>query len=353
MVEVLGMRTTDRRRRMARCATLLAGLLGAAGCGGVEAGTASAAPTAATPAATPAARPTAAAETARETFVVDTVWVDVPLALPAQLYVERDAVVAARAGGTVEAIHADLGEGVRAGARMATIESADQRIALAQATAADENARRLAARVRALMGAGGSTPAEAEQAELVARQAALTLAQARRAMELTAVPAPFAGRVSARYVRARQLVAPGDTLFRVTEPGPLLARVRVPEEAAGTLAVGMRAEVLGGRGVRAPATVQRVAPAVDAASGTREVVLRLRDAAGLLPGSSVSVHVSGERRRVLAVERAAVGADGYVLVMQGGRPTLRAVTLGADLGDGRVEVSGGLAAGERVSRPPA
>jgi hypothetical protein len=53
---------------------------------------------------------------------------------------------------------------------------------------------------------------------------------------------------------------------------------------------------------------------------------------------------------VIAVPRAAIAEEGYVLVWENGRSALRAVTLGADLGDGRVEVVSGLAPGERLVR---
>jgi hypothetical protein len=47
-----------------------------------------------------------------------------------------------------------------------------------------------------------------------------------------------------------------------------------------------------------------------------------------------------------------VAEQGYVLVWEGGRPVLRAVSLGAPLPDGRLEVTGGLAPGERLVRHP-
>jgi hypothetical protein len=45
-----------------------------------------------------------------------------------------------------------------------------------------------------------------------------------------------------------------------------------------------------------------------------------------------------------------VARDGYALVWDEGRTTLRAVTLGADLDGDRVEVVSGIAAGEKVAR---
>jgi hypothetical protein len=45
-----------------------------------------------------------------------------------------------------------------------------------------------------------------------------------------------------------------------------------------------------------------------------------------------------------------VSPDGYVLVMQNGRTSLRSVTVGGDVGGGRVEVLSGLSAGERVAK---
>jgi hypothetical protein len=128
--------------------------------------------------------------------------------------------------------------------------------------------------------------------------------------------------------------------------------VHVPEDAAAALRAGTPATVVGVRGASAGATVARIAPAVDAASGTREVILRVAQNGAFLPGSGVMVRLGADRRRALVVPREAVGADGYALVSDAaGRTTLRLVTLGADVGGGRVEVMGGLAPGERVARP--
>jgi len=68
-------------------------------------------------------------------------------------------------------------------------------------------------------------------------------------------------------------------------------------------------------------------------------------------GSSVVVRVGHEARRAISVSRDAVAAEGYVVVVDNGRTTLRPVTIGRDLGGGKVEVVSGLTPGERLARP--
>ena len=284
-------------------------------------------------------------------FTVDTATVEAPLALPSQLYVEHDAVVAARSAGTVEAVLADLGTRVEPGQLLAKLESPDQEIVLAQAESADSSAAQLARRMRELAVSGAATVADSEAAETQLLQAQLAVRKARRDLELTRITAPFAGVVTFRAARPRRLVAPGDTLFRVTAMGPLLTRVRVPETAAMDVRPGLAAEVAAVEGGAARARVVQVSPAIDPASGTREAVLELAPGSRLLPGASVTVRLGHQSRRVVAVPRDLIGQDGYALVWENGRTALRAVTLGAELDSGRVEVVSGLAPGERLARP--
>jgi RND family efflux transporter MFP subunit len=283
-------------------------------------------------------------------FVVDTATIARPLSFPAQLYVEHDAAVAARSAGVIDSLAVEVGSRVVAGQLLAHIESTDQEIAAAQADAALDNSERVVIRARGLSQARGMTIADSEQAEFLHRQAALSVRQARRALELTRITAPFAGVVVARYATPRRLVAAGDSLFRVAETEPLLARIRVPETVAVPIAIGTTAAVTGA-GASGSARVFTVAPAIDPASGTREVVLRLDRAGRFIAGASVSVALGTERRVVVVAPREAIGPDGYVLVADGSRTALRAVVLGSDLGDGRVEVVSGVRVGERLARP--
>lgn len=295
-------------------------------------------------AATLAATPDAVVVTAESTTV------DRPLSLQSQLYVEHDAAVLARSSGVVESILADIGTSVSAGQALARLESTDQDIALAQAREKAANTALRVERQRALTTAGVMTRADSEQVEFEHRDAELALRKAQRDFDLTRITAPFAGVVTARMARVERLVNPGDSLFRVTALAPVLASVRVPESAATGLRVGATARVLTTGGRSAGARVIRASPVLDAASGTRELVLQLASASGMTPGSAVTVQIGGEPRRVVAIPRAAVTRDGYALVWDDGRTTLRAVTLGADLDGDRVEVVSGIAAGEKVAR---
>jgi RND family efflux transporter MFP subunit len=285
-------------------------------------------------------------------FRVDTATVRLPLELPAQLYVEHDAVVVARSAGTIDGLYAELGDRVQSGQLLARLESADQSIALAGAEAAYEGMTRTAARTRLLKMGGGATAADSEQVEFQLRQAEVQRRKAQRDIELTRVAAPFAGVVTARLARPRRFVAIGDTLFRVTEASPLFARVRVPESGARQLRIGDSASIAAGTGFDYRARIVHSAPFVDAASGTREIVLELlRPGGALLAGSSVTVRLGREPRSVVTAPREAIAPDGYAVVVDNGRSMLRSVTVGRDVGDGRVEILSGLAAGERLARP--
>lgn len=299
------------------------------------------------PAQATAAVPAAAANL----MTADTATVAIPLSLTSQLYVEHDAVVAARTSGTVRQVSADLGSRVEPGQLLAQLEDVDQEIALAQAEVGNANAEQQVVRIRALTASGAATVADSEAAEFKFREAGLALRKARREAELTRITAPFAGVVTSRTARVGRLVSPGDTLFRVTALNPLLAQVRVPESAASGIRTGSTAQVIGPGGAAAVARVIRASPAIDAGSGTREVVIELAPGSRMAPGSSVTVRVGSERRRVVAVPRKAVAQEGYVLVFEHGRGTLRSVTLGAELDDGRVEVISGLAPGEKLVPP--
>jgi len=295
----------------------------------------------------PAAR--AAARVATDTMWVDTATITVPRIYPGQVYVEHDVAVAARAAGMIDSLFVNLGAAVTRDAMLASVDNRAQDIEHARANVALERARNARARALTIGSRGGVTPADSERLDEEFREAELTIRKTQHELELTRVTAPFTGVVTARYVRPRQLVAAGDTLFRVAETSPQLVRTRVSEPAARQVRVGERAVIVASNGTaRQDARVVYASPGLDAASGTREVILQL-SAARMLAGEAVTVELGTERRRAVVVPRDAVSPDGYVLVTDGTRTTVRPITTGARVSSERLEIVSGLQLGERLA----
>ncbi len=282
-------------------------------------------------------------------FVVESTTVRAPLLLPSQLYVEQDALVAARSAAVLQTLTVDLGSSVSAGQVIGQQEDQGQRLALSRAEVTLESAKKTATRARELRSANGIAASELEDAEFKLRIAEVALREAEHALELARVVAPFSGVVTGRYAQPGGLLALHDSVVRITARGPHLARARVPEAAATVLRVGAPASVLSGAHDRASARIVRLSPAVDAASGTREIIVRIDNRAALLTGSAVNVELPQAARRALTIPRIALGDGGYVIVMDGSRAVVRSVITGATEAD-RVEILAGLSAGERIRR---
>lgn len=158
------------------------------------------------------------------------------------------------------------------------------------------------ARDKVLVDAGAISREEWERSQSIAATTKARLAgvraqltQAQRAVETArtrrgyaGIDAPFDGIVSAKFVNAGDLAAPGRPLLALVQPGALRARVRVPAELLSELAPG-REVGLQMNGERRVITVSRVFPAMDATRlATFEADLPA-GIPGLLPGSSVNV----------------------------------------------------------------
>lgn len=283
------------------------------------------------------------------TMMADSATISVPHVFAGQVYVERDVAIAARAAGSIDSLFVQLGASVATDALMASIDNRAQEIERARANVALDRAQRARSRSRDMGPRGGVTPVDSERVEQDVRDAELTVRKAQHELELTRVTAPFGGRVTSRYVRPHQMVAVGDTLFRLAETGPQLVRVRVNEQAAKSVRVGDRAVAISGT-ARESGRVTYAAPSLDPASGTREIILQL-GSSRFLTGETVTVEIGNERRRAIVAPRAAVSADGFVLVVDGARTTVRPVTVGAAVSGDRIEVVSGLTAGEKLALP--
>jgi RND family efflux transporter MFP subunit len=130
--------------------------------------------------------------------------------------------------------------------------------------------------------------AEVDAAEADLRAADLELSQSR-------VAAPFAGVVGRRSVHQAQSVKKGEALFWITAQAPLRIIFTVPESAMAFFPRGAKLELTTSDypHLQQPASVFRVSPVVDPASGSIEVIGNLQKPSPLLkPGMSMQVKLS-------------------------------------------------------------
>ncbi|MEZ4236950.1 MAG: efflux RND transporter periplasmic adaptor subunit [Myxococcota bacterium] len=297
--------------------------------------------------------------------------------------------VATVVGGRVASLPLDLGDPVRRGDVLATLDRDEYAQSVRQAGAsrtmaeaglaeaevqADLAARELA-RVRDLFAQHAVSAAELDQAEAEARerQAAVAVARAeieraraahagaRVRLDDTAITADWAGDDEVRYVAERfvdegTIVAPNTALLSVVDLDPLRAVTWATERDYGLLRAGQAVSLATDAfpGEAFAGTVSRVAPVFDAATRQARVELTVPNADGRLkPGLFVRADVVLDvRERATTVPADALvvreGQDAvFVVDPAGERVALRPVTVGVREGD-RVEVTGEGIAGRVV-----
>lgn len=227
---------------------------------------------------------------------------------------------------------------------------------------AADDAERSLALARSQRDAAAAQAASAGGADERLAAAALTQAEAARAVAAsrlaeTEIQAPAPGQVVAREVEPGDVVTAGRMLLAMTSDGALELTALVDEKNLALLRPGQpaRASADAFPGQVFEATVAWIAPAVDPARGTVEVRLAVPSPPPVLrPDMTVSVNVDVGRKDAALVVPADVirdpTGDPWVLAIVGRHAERRAVTLGMR-GDGLVELTAGLVAGDAVVAP--
>ena len=292
-------------------------------------------------------------------------------AIPASATVEAtpdaEAVLTARAPGTVVRILKRIGDPVRADETLALVESRDaSQIAADRAAAAARVtlASRQAARERSLLAQGVSPRAdyEAAQANLAVAQAdARRASAAAGAVRLAgdgrsvAVVSPVGGRVTAAPANLGQFVAAETELFRVADPRRLQITASLPPAQAPRVRAGDRVELTTNDGRVVEGRVRSETGVVDPETRAETVVV-VPTAGGstLAPGQLVQARIfasGGATRDGVMVPQEAVQTLGTrTVVFERTRAGFRArtVQVGARSG-GLVSIVSGLAAGTPIA----
>ncbi len=279
------------------------------------------------------------------------------------LRAKREASIRAEVGGTVLAVHAEAGDRVEAGRLLARIDDAalrDGLLAARSGVAAAKNGAHVAEanarRARTLAQAGALAEQQAEQAEAALDGARAQLADAQARMSVaeqqvgkTRVRAPFAGSVASRQVSTGDVVAPGAPLFTVIDPTRLQLEASIPAARLADVRPGAAVEfTVTGFGDQAfRGEIERVAPAVDAATGQVRVYVDVKNEGGrLISGLYAQGRVAARSDTALAAPVAAVDTSSTpptVLRVADGKVEKVRVKIGV-----RDEVAGAIALTEGV-----
>jgi membrane fusion protein (multidrug efflux system) len=280
--------------------------------------------------------------------------IDQTIASSATVEAEERADILVEVSGTVEAIAVEEGDRVAPGALLATLKNPSLRGELQRAQVAFERAGEEFEALKGLMEQGFVARNDYDEAAHAYDTARVTFEQARDSEGAQRLDSPIRGTVSSRRIRYGEALSPGQLAFQIVDLDRLRVEVNLPEKDLARLAVGQRArirsEVL--EGVEAEGRLERISPVVDPASGTVKVTVAIaRGDTPLRPGMFVNVDlvVATHDAALLLPKRAIVYDEGEPLafVVRGETASRVPLELGFTDRD-RVEVLGGVAAGERV-----
>jgi RND family efflux transporter MFP subunit len=259
------------------------------------------------------------------------------------------AVLEAKVSGRITAMDIVLGQEVKAGEVLATLDDRELRArresaeaTLAQATA-DE--RRLAG----LLATTAISRADYDAAKARLEVAKAALAEAQTLLDHTRITAPFDGVITRKLADQGDLAAPGKPLLEIERPDHLQIVADIPEALIGKLRQGMSLPVDIG-GASHQATVAEISPAGDPNSRTFPVKLDLPSGSALRPGQFVRVAVPVRDYEALLIPTAALVTRGQmemVFINEDGHARLRLVRSGRAR-DGTVEILAGLDDGESL-----
>ncbi|MCU0304525.1 MAG: efflux RND transporter periplasmic adaptor subunit [Thermoanaerobaculales bacterium] len=272
----------------------------------------------------------------------------------ANLVAEGQVKVLAEAEGRVQRLEVEEGDLVRQGQVLAVLDQDEARIAKSKVELKSTNAEAALERARNSYEQGLISSEAFDKLEMDAAVARQELAEAEWRLAKTVIRAPFAARVTERFVNLGQHLRPGDELFTVADYDPLIARIYLPESDVVELAEGREVRITPAAepGLAFAGRIRQIAPVVDTATGTVKVTVEaVSPPEGVRPGAFVSVGIVRERHEgAVLLPRESVIRElrtAHVFVADDGAAVKRAVTLGLEEGE-LVEVLDGVSAGDAV-----
>jgi membrane fusion protein (multidrug efflux system) len=262
--------------------------------------------------------------------------------------------VAAEVPGRIEYVTLLEGKEIKAGMKLAELNTDLLQAAADQAKATKEFDARELERVKTLLDRGNATPMEYDQALAKADVSKAAYNATKAQLDRAVIFAPAGGRLDKVPVEAGEYVAPGQVIAEIVETDPAVVVVEVPERDMRYIRLGQTetilVDALGGK--EFTGTIRFISAIADTASRTTRVELAVPNPDGeLRAGQIVTVHML---RRVIPevilipLEAAISLERSYrVYVVEDGKAQPRDVKIG--LLKGRdVQVITGLSAGDEL-----
>ena len=267
------------------------------------------------------------------------------------LEAENEVDIVARTSGPVTEIRTEEGQMIRSGELIARIDEREARNHAAIATVARDEAQLAFNRAKSSWDEGLVSREAYDTALSQLSSASAQLESAEIQLAYTEIRAPFDALVVTRDIKLAQYVTSGTTLFRISDFTPLLCRVEVPEKDLPRIRDGqpahLRVEAYPSESFSA--TVARMRPTVDPATGTFTVTLEVDGRGKLRPGMFASVYLQTDTHDdALVIPRNALVLDSLgdtVYVKAGDVSARREVRLGLRDEDS-VEILEGLNEGD-------
>ena len=279
----------------------------------------------------------------------------------APLEARGESQVVAKTSGVALQVLAQEGQAVRAGQVLVRIDRARPALQAAQAEAQVRKLEANYSRARTLAAQKMVSANDLDQLKYDLENARAVYNMARLELSYTDVVAPISGTIASRSIKPGNFVQINTPIFRIVDNSRLEATLNVPERDLETLKPGLpvslQVDALPGKSFAG--SVDRIAPVVDAGSGTFRVICAF-DGGGPSTGSGQALLQPGmfgriridydQRANALVIPRTALlddESDPAVFVARGGKAARVSVKLGYTDGEW-AEVLSGLKPGEQV-----
>jgi membrane fusion protein (multidrug efflux system) len=260
----------------------------------------------------------------------------------------------APATGVVRQVAVQLGDRVRPGTTIATIEVPELAADASQKSAAATVAQREAVRQQQLLKDGITSARQADEAMAASGQATAAAQAANALLARTRMTSPIGGRVQSVDVQVGAQVEAGAPVARIVSVDTLDLTLSIPAASLRRVRPGMSAAVLE-EGADRPVAgfVAGVAPGVDSLTGAGTAVIRIPNrGASLHPGAAATAALRLDvHRQVLVVPDSALvlaGDSTALFVIRGDSIAHQVMVRTGVRMAHRVEVEGQLQAGDHV-----